>query len=244
MHGEVIAKSPCFRQHTTLCLAWYYRMDLLPVAGLKSPLDYEDMKTAFEEAGIRHPEQRAMEVMRYLFGHPEANAVEAVVTNLMPAACATVLTSQFAPRTTSAVTLVKESADGSGTKLLIRLQSGLEIETMCMRYDSEETRMSPAETLESAAERRRTGPVRATVCVSSQVGCIMACTFCATGTMGLRGNLTAGEILEQLLHASQHVKVRGYFVQILRFIVSVSYRRRPSRLYGIFPCIILFILCV
>ena len=40
---------------------------------------------------------------------------------------------------------------------------------------------------------------RATLCVSSQVGCKMGCTFCATGTMGLSGNLTAGEILEQLV---------------------------------------------
>ena len=32
---------------------------------------------------------------------------------------------------------------------------------------------------------------RATLCVSSQVGCAMGCTFCATGTMGLVNNLTA-----------------------------------------------------
>lgn len=37
-----------------------------------------------------------------------------------------------------------------------------------------------------------------TVCVSSQVGCAMACTFCATGTMGLTRNLTADEIVDQV----------------------------------------------
>ncbi len=36
-----------------------------------------------------------------------------------------------------------------------------------------------------------------TVCVSSQVGCAMACTFCATGTMGLTRNLIADEIIDQ-----------------------------------------------
>ena len=36
---------------------------------------------------------------------------------------------------------------------------------------------------------------RVTVCVSSQSGCAMGCTFCATGQMGLRNNLTAGEIV-------------------------------------------------
>ncbi len=38
---------------------------------------------------------------------------------------------------------------------------------------------------------------RRTVCVSSQVGCAMGCTFCLTGKMGLRRNLTPGEILSQ-----------------------------------------------
>ncbi len=39
---------------------------------------------------------------------------------------------------------------------------------------------------------------RLTVCVSSQVGCAMACAFCATGQMGFRQNLTAGEIYDQV----------------------------------------------
>lgn len=40
---------------------------------------------------------------------------------------------------------------------------------------------------------------RATLCVSSQAGCKMNCYFCATGRMGFRGNLTAAEILNQIL---------------------------------------------
>jgi len=44
-------------------------------------------------------------------------------------------------------------------------------------------------------------PDRVTVCVSSQVGCAMGCTFCATGQMGLRNNLTAGEIAAQAVWA-------------------------------------------
>lgn len=40
---------------------------------------------------------------------------------------------------------------------------------------------------------------RATLCVSSQAGCKMNCYFCATGMMGFRGNLTADEILNQIL---------------------------------------------
>ena len=40
---------------------------------------------------------------------------------------------------------------------------------------------------------------RVTVCVSSQAGCAMGCTFCATGQMGLRNNLTVGEIASQVV---------------------------------------------
>lgn len=42
-------------------------------------------------------------------------------------------------------------------------------------------------------------PERRTVCISTQVGCGMGCVFCASGMLGLKRNLTAGEILEQVL---------------------------------------------
>ncbi len=44
---------------------------------------------------------------------------------------------------------------------------------------------------------------RATLCISSQVGCRMGCTFCQTGKMGLSRNLTQGEIVSQLILANQ-----------------------------------------
>ena len=49
------------------------------------------------------------------------------------------------------------------------------------------------------------------VCVSSQVGCAMACEFCATGRMGFRGNLTAWEIVDQVvkIQADSLHPVRG-----------------------------------
>lgn len=43
-------------------------------------------------------------------------------------------------------------------------------------------------------------PGRVSVCVSSQVGCALACAFCATGRLGLRRNLEAWEIVEQVRH--------------------------------------------
>ena len=90
----------------------------------------------------------------------------------------------------------KTSADGSTTKLLIRLQDGQHIESVIMRHKQQDIATGRAEQ-------------RITLCVSSQVGCAMACSFCATGTMGMRGNLYAGEILEQLLIANRFEKIRN-----------------------------------
>lgn len=50
---------------------------------------------------------------------------------------------------------------------------------------------------------------RVTLCVSCQVGCRMACTFCQTGKMGLSRNLSSGEILAQLVMANCRLKERG-----------------------------------
>lgn len=84
---------------------------------------------------------------------------------------------------TSKVVESRLSSDGTTTKLGVQLQDGHIVETVIMRHHSPEGS-------------------RATLCVSSQVGCAMKCSFCATGTMGIRGNLCQGEILEQIVHAN------------------------------------------
>jgi len=75
-----------------------------------------------------------------------------------------------------AIASERVSSDGSTKKLLIALRDGLEVETVLMQ-----------------------GRAKATVCVSTQVGCGLGCAFCATGRMGLVRNLTAGEIVGQVL---------------------------------------------
>src|SRR5262245_29244408 len=55
--------------------------------------------------------------------------------------------------------------------------------------------------LESVILRIATG--RTTLCLSSQSGCAAACGFCATGIMGLGRNLTASEILDQVVHCAE-----------------------------------------
>jgi len=78
--------------------------------------------------------------------------------------------------------LSKRSADGSTDKILFKLPDDELIETVLMRYE---------------ADGHRKG--RKTVCVSTQAGCALGCTFCATGQQGFRRNLTTGEIVEQVL---------------------------------------------
>ncbi len=51
---------------------------------------------------------------------------------------------------------------------------------------------------------------RLTLCISSQAGCAMACTFCATGWSGYRRNLTAGEIVAQYRGARRWAEENGY----------------------------------
>src|SRR5918999_4310517 len=52
-------------------------------------------------------------------------------------------------------------------------------------------------------------PARATVCVSTQAGCAMGCTFCATGQAGFERHLTAGEVVEQVARAQHATEPRG-----------------------------------
>ncbi|HEX7354735.1 MAG TPA: 23S rRNA (adenine(2503)-C(2))-methyltransferase RlmN [Mycobacteriales bacterium] len=81
------------------------------------------------------------------------------------------------------------TTDGGATrKMLWRAHDGVLIESVLMRYRADET-----------ADRDD----RTTVCVSSQAGCGMACPFCATGQGGLTRNLSAAEIVHQVVAAQR-----------------------------------------
>lgn len=79
------------------------------------------------------------------------------------------------------------SDDGSTLKWLFSTADDRRIETVLMGYD-----------------RRRT------VCVSSQVGCAMGCSFCATGDQGFGRNLSKGEIVEQVVRAARRASSLGW----------------------------------
>jgi len=61
-------------------------------------------------------------------------------------------------------------------------------------------------------------PDRATVCVSTQAGCAMACGFCATGQAGFNRHLTVGEIVEQVVKAARRGREIGRRVSNIVFM--------------------------
>lgn len=87
-----------------------------------------------------------------------------------------------------ALAAVTESvSDGGDTvKFLWELGDGASVETVLMHYDRDGDRAE-----------------RTTVCVSSQAGCAMACSFCATGQAGFERHLGTGEIVEQVVRAQR-----------------------------------------
>ncbi len=78
------------------------------------------------------------------------------------------------------------SNDNHTKKILAKLPDGQFIETVLMLYDK-----------------------RRTLCISSQAGCAMGCVFCATGQMGFFRNLTAGEIITQVIHFARELAAKG-----------------------------------
>ena len=95
------------------------------------------------------------------------------------------LRAELADRLPPALHPVTESVSDRGdtVKFLWELDGGSRIETVLMLYRD-----------------------RATVCISSQAGCAMACGFCATGQAGFARHLSVGEIVEQVVRATERAR--------------------------------------
>lgn len=122
------------------------------------------------------PRYRADQLREWLYLHPVLSTRD--MTNL-PDALRERLADQHWPFEVE----VEQTADeGSTVKWLFRCTDGEPIETVLMGYRS-----------------------RTTLCISSQVGCAMGCTFCATGQFGFDRHLDAGEIVAQVAYANAHL---------------------------------------
>jgi 23S rRNA (adenine2503-C2)-methyltransferase len=90
----------------------------------------------------------------------------------------------------------RRGADGT-VKWTWRTRDGALVESVYMPHDG------------AADEERQGNRERRTLCVSTQVGCAVGCPFCLTGTMGLRRNLAAGEIVDQVHRANRRLVELG-----------------------------------
>ncbi len=143
-------------------------------------LEFPELQAFIQEN--KQPAFRARQVWKGLHHQLYAN-IDDFTT--LPASLKQILASAFNLAGLKAVQSVT-STDQETTKILYQLNDGAHIETVLMHYNE-----------------------RDSVCVSSQVGCAMACQFCATGQLDFIRNLSAGEIVEQVLDQERLLRQSG-----------------------------------
>jgi 23S rRNA (adenine2503-C2)-methyltransferase len=153
-----------------------------PARARKPPRHLADLSPAERRAAVADlglPAYRAGQLSRHYFARLTEDPAD--MTDL-PAAVRAPLTGALLPSLWTPVRHV--SCDhGATRKTLWRAFDGALVESVLMRY-----------------------PDRVTMCVSSQAGCGMACPFCATGQGGLTRNLSAAEIVEQVVAGARWLR--------------------------------------
>ena len=128
-----------------------------------------------------HTKYRATQVWDWLYRRRVKDFSEMVDVN---PDCVKVLEDNFAIQTFSEH-VKQESADGT-IKFLFKLKDGNLIETVMMRHK-----------------------YGISVCVTTQVGCNIGCSFCASGLLAKSRDLTSGEIVEQIMNVQLHLDKKG-----------------------------------
>ena len=143
-------------------------------------LSHDERIDVLAEIGL--PKFRANQLAKHYYVHRTADVSE--MTDI-PAGKREEVQERLFP---TLMTPIRQTStdDGETTKSLWRLHDGTMLESVLMRY-----------------------PGRATLCISSQAGCGMACPFCATGQGGLDRNLSTAEIVEQFRHAAKLMEEEG-----------------------------------
>ena len=147
----------------------------------KPPIHLVDMSVEERAAKVKElglPAFRAKQLATHYFTHYTSDPAE---MSDLPAAGREELVSAMLPPLLTEVRRL-QTDNGDTIKFLWRLFDGALVESVLMRY---------------------TG--RITLCISSQAGCGMNCPFCATGQAGLTRNMSAGEIIEQIVRANRAI---------------------------------------
>jgi 23S rRNA (adenine2503-C2)-methyltransferase len=134
----------------------------------------------------------ARRVLRNYYAHGGVTAWPELTA---PPALRTRMDAELPPLQTAMA--ARRVAEDGTVKLLLRLADGRTVESVAM-----------------PAYR----PDRVAGCLSSQVGCALACDFCATAQSGFERNLTSGEIVEQFLHLRREAQAMGRRLQTIVFM--------------------------
>ncbi|EOM76004.1 23S rRNA (adenine(2503)-C(2))-methyltransferase RlmN [Rhodococcus rhodnii] len=140
-------------------------------------LDPADRRAAVTELGL--PGFRADQIARQYYARLES---EPDAMTDLPAGVRSAIAEKLFPPLLQEIRNVA-CDDGETRKTLWRAHDGSLLESVLMRY-----------------------PDRATLCISSQAGCGMACPFCATGQAGLQRNLSTAEIVDQVRSAARAMR--------------------------------------
>jgi 23S rRNA (adenine2503-C2)-methyltransferase len=143
-------------------------------------LTLEELSALLAERGQKP--FRAKQIMRWIYGRGATSFADMtdLAKDFREDLASWATISDWSPE------LVEESRDGT-KKYLFRLADGQSVETVRIPMENE----------------------RATLCISTQVGCAMQCSFCLTGTFGLVRNLDPGEIVNQVCAAMKDGPVQN-----------------------------------
>lgn len=134
-----------------------------------------ELKAELEQMALQMPRFRATQIFDWLTSYADFDEMSNVPSDLREK-----LKQTF---TAQPVKIETELISKDGTrKYLFSLQDGNTVEGVLMQYKYGNT-----------------------ICISTQVGCRMGCSFCATGIDGLARNLTAGEMLSEVLAVNKHI---------------------------------------
>ena len=148
----------------------------------KPPVHWADLSVTERQdkvAELGLPRFRATQLSTHYFAHHTSDP--AAMTDLPAAGREELVAGLMPPLLTEVRRLTTD--DGATVKFLWKLHDGALVESVLMRY-----------------------PGRVTLCVSSQAGCGMNCPFCATGQNGLTRNMSAAEIVDQVVAANRALR--------------------------------------
>ncbi|RME47598.1 MAG: 23S rRNA (adenine(2503)-C(2))-methyltransferase RlmN [Chloroflexi bacterium] len=167
-----------------------------------------DLSRAELEAFVQdlgEPRYRADQIWAWLYRHLAVSFDE--MTNL-PTTLRQRLKDVAVIHTISPVAEMDSQATPA-RKVLFQLEDSEGIEAVLMHYrpgDPDFRSETAGEPLDESGNHDRG---RHTACISTQVGCAMGCVFCATGQMGLLRQMSAGEVIEQVIYLARELGREG-----------------------------------